>query len=164
MSSVATSASAVPARTTEVVELTYRPVASVRMSSDPSRLRRTITAIHGLVMVAVGDQGLAPAGPLFTRFHRRGIEIELEAGIPLAQSIQPVGVVAASSLPGGMALRLLHDGDHATLANSYEALEAFRTCHGYQAAGGPWECYLVDASDTPDPAEWRTDIYLPLWS
>lgn len=146
----------------KIKELAYRPVASVRTWTGPGRLRRTIALMHDLVMEAVGDQGLAPAGPLFARYHRWGDQIDLEAGVPLAQSIQPVGVVLASALPEVRALRLLHVGAYATLPTSYEALEAFSTRHGYQAQGGAWECYLVDGSDTPDSTEWRTEIYMPI--
>lgn len=151
-----------PGTRIKLKELAHRPVASVRTCTGPGRLRRTIVLMHDLVMEAVGAQGLAPAGPLFARYHRWGLEIDLEAGVPLAQAIEPVDVVAASSLPAGWALRLLHVGDYATLSTSYEALEACIARHGYRADGGPWECYLVDSSDTPHPDEWRTDIYVPI--
>lgn len=33
---------------------------------------------------------------------------------------------------------------------------------GRQPAGGPWEVYFTDLNEVPDPAQWRTQIFLPL--
>jgi AraC family transcriptional regulator len=29
------------------------------------------------------------------------------------------------------------------------------------AAGAPWETYLTDPAEVPDPAEWRTEVVYP---
>jgi hypothetical protein len=66
--------------------LLLRYVASIRMSTERRRCRRTIAVIRQMVMDTVGEQGLSPAGPLFTSFHRlvrgrdnvSGIEKELK--------------------------------------------------------------------------------------
>ena len=145
-------------------ELVERHVASVCTSIDRHRLRRTIAVLHELVMDAVGEQGLAPAGPLFTRYHRLGEVVTLEAGIPLAQPIEPLGVVAASVLPGGPALRARHVGGREQLPQRCPELERYCSIHGMRAAGPPWECYIIDGRDTPDEREWVTEIYLPVRS
>lgn len=145
-------------------ELVERHVASICTSVDRHRLRRTIAMLHELVMDVVGEQGLAPAGPLFARYHRLGEIITLEAGIPLAQPLEPVGVVAASVLPGGPALRARHAGGREQLPERCPELERYCSIHGMRAAGPPWECYIVDGRDTPDEREWVTEIYLPVRS
>jgi len=143
-------------------ELVERHVASICTSVDRHRLRRTIAVLHELVMDAVGEQGLAPAGPLFTRYHRLGEIVTLEAGIPLAQPIEPVGVIAASELPGGPALRTRYVGGREQLPQRSPELERYCSIHGMRAVGPPWECYIVDGRDTPDEREWVTEIYLPV--
>ncbi|MGD8682899.1 MAG: GyrI-like domain-containing protein [Chloroflexota bacterium] len=145
-----------------VEELRERHVASIRTTSQAHRSWHTIGVIHELVMDVVGAQGLAPAGPLFARFYQLEPSVDLEAGIPLAQPVEPTGVIRAGVLPGGLALHLLHAGDHAQLPESRSALEAYRVRHGFLALGAHWEFYLVDARDTPDPREWLTDVYLPV--
>ena len=146
----------------KLIQLVEHHVASVRTTIERQRLRRTISVLHELVMDAVGEQGLAPAGPLFTRFHAVGTLITLECGMPLAQPITSVGIVVPSYLPGGPVIHGRHMGDHVGLPEVYKALESYCTRHGYDAMGGPWECYAVDGRDTPDPAEWITDLYLPV--
>jgi len=146
----------------ECDELVERHVASVCTSTHRRRLRHTISVLHELVMDAVGEQGLAPAGPLFTRYHRLGAVVTLEAGIPLAQPIVPLGVVAASTLPGGLVLRARHVGERMPMPVPCAELERYCSTHGLRATGAPWESYLVDGRDTPDEREWVTDIYLPV--
>ena len=36
--------------------------------------------------------------------------------------------------------------------------------HGYQVAGAPWESYVTDPAEVPDPADWRTEVCWPLAS
>ena len=146
----------------EIKHLVERHVASVRTTTQGYRLRHTIALLHELVMDAVGQQGLAPAGPLFTRYHEMGSLISLEAGIPLAQPITPMGIVAPSSLPGGPALCMLHVGDHDVLPAVRAALHGYAPSRRFCAVGATWECYLVDGRDTPDPSEWLTEIYVPV--
>jgi effector-binding domain-containing protein len=142
--------------------LRERHVASIRTNSEQRRLRHTVGAIHELVMDVVGAQGLAPAGPFFARLHRFEPVVDVEAGIPLAQPIAPSGVVRAGVLPGGLALRLQHAGDHARLHEAWRALDAYVTRHGLRSLGAPWEFFVVDGRDSPDPNDWLTEIYLPV--
>jgi len=32
------------------------------------------------------------------------------------------------------------------------------------AAGAPWESYVTDPADYPDPADWKTEIFWPVKS
>jgi effector-binding domain-containing protein len=134
--------------------------ASVSVTTDPRVVWQTIRQIHEVVMDVVGAQGLAPAGPLFARYHRVGLQIDVEAGMPLAQAVQVDGVVVPGTLPAGPALHLVHTGDHASLNVARDALEACRAYRGYRSVGGPWECYVVGPLDSDDSSEWLTEIYL----
>jgi effector-binding domain-containing protein len=146
----------------ELDDLVERHVASVSTSIDRRRLQHTILVLHELVMDVIGEQGLAPAGPLFTRYHRIDTVITLEAGIPLAQPVRPVGVIGASTLPGGPTLRARHYGRHPPAPEQFAALERYCKVHGLRAVAPPWECYVIDARDTSDEGEWVTDVYLPV--
>lgn len=143
-------------------ELSQRHVASIRTTTQSRPFERTVAMLHELVMDAVGEQGLAPAGPLFARFHRSGATVDVEAGVPLAQPITPTGVVLASSLPGGPALTVLLSGDHRARDTSRAMLVMHALRQGYGVRGAPWENYLVDECDTPIPSEWLTEICLPV--
>lgn len=146
----------------KVIELTERHVASVRATALRHRVRHTVAVLHELVMDAVGVQGLAPAGPLFTAYHSLGSVVTLEAGLPLSQTIRPEGIVEASILPGGTALQLRHFGDLDDLPDIRERLEEHGYGPDYRPLGSPWESYVVDGLDTSDVSEWITDTYIPV--
>ena len=146
----------------EVIELTERHVASVRTTAPRHRVRHTIALLHEMVMDAVGLEGLAPAGPLFTVYHSLGSMVTIEAGLPLSQTIRLHDVVAPSVLPGGPALYVRQVGDPEELPDIRQQLEQYGTGLGYRPLGSPWECYLVDGRDTPDSSEWITDTYIPV--
>jgi len=48
------------------------------------------------------------------------------------------------------------------LQDTYAALERWMQEQGVRAAGAPWESYITDPAEHPDPASWRTEIYWPL--
>lgn len=144
--------------------LSGRHAASVRTTTRLHRLRHTIDSLHELVMCVVGEQGLAPAGPLFARFHQVGGAIDIESGIPLAQPIEPSGVVLPSSLPGGPVLRCRYCGELEELAAIEDIIARHRRIHGLTAASAPWESYLVGRRDVINVADCITEVFLPVRS
>ena len=34
--------------------------------------------------------------------------------------------------------------------------------NGMQPGSAPWESYMTDPAEHPDPTQWRTEIYWPL--
>jgi hypothetical protein len=144
--------------------LIERHTASVRTTTQLHRLRHTIDSLHELVMYVVGDQGLAPAGSLFVRFHQVGRVIVIEAGMPLAQPITPSGVVLASSLPGGPVLCCRYYGSLEELEAIEDTMARRERIHGLGAAGAPWVSYVVDRRDAVDEADRVTEVILPVRS
>ena len=145
-----------------VAVLQPRHVASIRMATERRRVHRTVNVIHEMVMDAVGEQGLAPAGPLFARFHHYGPRVDVEAGLVLAQPIEPIEMVQPSQLPGGEALHLRVHGGCGGLEKARATLASYGASNGFRPAGAPWECYLVDEHDSDESGEWLTDLYLPV--
>ena len=45
---------------------------------------------------------------------------------------------------------------------TYAAIEAWIASTGHTASGGPWEIYLTDPSQEPDPSRWLTEVIYPL--
>jgi AraC family transcriptional regulator len=56
----------------------------------------------------------------------------------------------------------MHGGPYDTLTETYAALERWIEANSARAGGAPWESYITDPADLPDPAEWRTEVYWPL--
>jgi effector-binding domain-containing protein len=56
----------------------------------------------------------------------------------------------------------MHGGPYDQLSETYAALERWIEANGYRVSGAPWESYITDPADHPDPADWRTEVFWPL--
>ncbi len=72
------------------------------------------------------------------------------------------GDILADTLPAGPAATTIHSGPYEQLPDAYGALEQWIEAEGLTAAGAPWEAYLNDPSDHPDPQDWKTEIFWPV--
>ena len=149
-----------PSSRIELRVLQARHTASVRetVASDDvtEALGRAFQAVRG----TLEKQGVAADGSLFARWHGRGDQVDVEAGIMVATAITPDGEVKPNELPGGPAVIAVHAGPYEGLKRTYDAMEAWLTRAGRSASGGPWEIYLTDPSAEPDPSRWLTEIDL----
>ena len=107
--------------------------------------------------------GLAIAGRPLTRYLSTGPGLHsIEVGMPVATAATGEGDVEAGSLPGGPIAVAMHGGPYDQLTETYAALERWIEANGYRIGGAPWESYITDPADLPDPADWRTEVYWPL--
>jgi AraC family transcriptional regulator len=58
----------------------------------------------------------------------------------------------------------VHAGPYDKLPDAYAAIEQWMEAEGLVAAGAPWESYLNDPSDFPDPKDWKTEVSWPVAS
>jgi AraC family transcriptional regulator len=72
------------------------------------------------------------------------------------------GDVVAETLPGGPAAVTVHSGPYDGLPAAYAALEEWIAANGFHPAGAPWEAYLNDPGDYPNPQNWKTEVSWPL--
>jgi DNA-binding transcriptional MerR regulator len=121
-------------------------------------------ALASLQAIA-GAAGLEQAGPvgglyddeLFTQ----------DAGharvyLPVRDSPALDGTGARWDLPAGRFAVALHAGPHHDVDRTYTALGTYAAAHGRDGAGPVRERYLTDPFDTPDSAQWQTEICWPL--
>lgn len=116
----------------------------------------------GAVAQALASQGVAYLGPPFARYHRLGPQqFDVEVGFPTAVGVSQIGDVLASSLPGGPVAVLNYIGPYDEMEAAYVALAEWIAQTGGRPTGDPWEVYLSDPVQEPDPQKWRTDIVMP---
>jgi effector-binding domain-containing protein len=126
---------------------------------------QTLAQVFPEVMRAMAEQGVQPAGPPFSRYHRIDAaknEIDLEAGLPVRTPFTSAGRVKADELPGGRVARTWHVGPYHELARSYARLEAWMKSEGLRARGAFWEVYMTDPGIETDPKKWKTQILWPI--
>lgn len=148
----------------DIIEVARQTTAVVKDRVPMAGLRDFFDRAYHEVFAALGQRGAQPAGPPFGYYPAKpGETVEVEAGVPVAEPIQPTGNVVPSTLPGGTRVAHgVHVGPYEQLAGTYEELMAWVGQQGLTLAEGMWECYLSDPQAEPDPATWRTEIFWPL--
>ncbi len=82
--------------------------------------------------------------------------------LPVRDSPALDGTGARWELPAGPFAVALHVGAHSDVDRTYAAVGTYAAAHGRDGAGPVRERYLTDPLDTPDSAQWRTEICWPL--
>lgn len=126
-------------------------------------LAECLPAVFGYVM----ENGLAPAGHPFVRYNSMSSAyFEIHAGIPLveAASDDPPAESAMSrgKLPAGRVATTIHTGPYEGLAAAYAELDRWIEASEHTSSGPPWEVYLTDPGEVPDPAQWQTQVFFPV--
>ena len=88
--------------------------------------------------------------------------ITLEAGMPVAGPAEGTDEIMAGSLVGGNVVSTIHKGPYDSLNLGHEALQKWMAENNQESSGSPWEVYITDPGEVPDPAEWLTEIVHPL--
>ncbi|WP_051570829.1 helix-turn-helix domain-containing protein [Cryptosporangium arvum] len=109
--------------------------------------------------------GLTITGPPFARYPEVGMgSLVIEGGITVAAppSAALDDGIEALAIPAGRAVVALHRGPYDCLPESYQEIERWMRDQGLSAAAAPWETYLTDPGERPDPATWETEIVQPV--
>lgn len=146
----------------ELRELAERTTAVVRSTLALGEIGPFVGHAIEAVGRMLADEGRSPTGPPFARYHRRDEQtFEVEVGFPVVGVVSPTGEVVASTLPGGSAAVLAYVGPYEEMEPAYAALAEWIATHGGTPKGDPWEVYLSDPAQEPDPAQWRTHLVMP---
>jgi len=155
--------SSMPTLSIERRELTPRPVLIMRCRTARADLQGAIGNSLGGVYGHCQKVGLPLDGRPFTRYLSMGPGLmTIECGKPLAAPAPGEGAIEAATLPGGPAVVAVHGGLYDQLNETYVAMERWMDANGVRPGGAPWESYITDPADHPDPADWRTEVYWPI--
>jgi AraC family transcriptional regulator len=122
------------------------------------------------------QRGIALTGHPLTRYVDVGPGlITMEPGMRIASpgqdplQIDPSWLVPAGeaevrsdTLPGGPAAMTVHMGPYDKLTDAYAAIQEWMESNGVAPAGAPWECYITDPAEHPNPADWKTEVFWPI--
>jgi len=155
--------SSMPTLSIERREIAAQNILFVRLRVGRHEIANAIGEGLGKAFPYSQRLGLAIAGRPFTRYLSTGPGLfSIEVGMPVAAPPQGEGVVEAGTLPAGPVAVATHAGPYDQLSETYAALERWIESNGYRIGGAPWESYITDPADHPDPADWRTEVYWPL--
>ncbi|HEX4312054.1 MAG TPA: AraC family transcriptional regulator [Acidobacteriaceae bacterium] len=150
-------------------ELSPQPVLVVRRRVRRADIAATIGAALPSVFIDAQRRGLAIAGYPITRYLESSVGlVTLETGMRVTApnsgwtEANGEGEVLAEMLPGGPAAVTIHSGPYDQLQNAYAAVEEWIAENGFRPNGVPWEAYLNDPADHPNPQDWKTEVHWPL--
>jgi AraC family transcriptional regulator len=147
-------------------KIAAQPVLVVRRRVKPSEIAATLAEVLGHVFLHAQRNGIALAGHPLTRYLEWGPGLlTIEAGFPVAA--HPIDApsaadVRADTLPGGFVATATHAGSYDKLTDAHAAIQQWIEAEGLTAAGVPWECYVTDPADYPDPQDWKTEVFWPI--
>jgi AraC family transcriptional regulator len=151
----------------DVLERTLapQPVLVVRRRVKRADIAKALGEMLGAVFVHAQRAGATLVGQPFTRYLDWGPGlVSIEAGLPIAARVEGEGDVLAEVLPGGRVAVTTHRGPYEQLVDAHAAVQQWIEERGLHAKGSPWEVYVTDPADEPDPTNWRTDVFWPIGS
>jgi AraC family transcriptional regulator len=155
--------SSMPTLSIERRELPAQPALVIRRRIARADLQTTLAECFGRVYGHCQKAGIPLDGRPFTRYLSTGPGLwTIEAGKPLATPAESEGEIEAVTLPGGPIAVAVHGGLYDQLNETYAAIERWMDAGGVRPGGAPWESYITDPADHPDPADGRTEVYWPI--
>jgi effector-binding domain-containing protein len=149
--------------TPQITQTEAQLTAVIRLTIPREEIQEVMGPGITELMAAVSDQGIGPAGPLFSHHLRMAPDIfDFEIGVPVTEPVDPVGRVQASELPAATVAQTVYQGPYESLGEAWGELDAWIKAEGHTPAADLWECYVVGPESTPDPAGYRTELNRPL--
>jgi AraC family transcriptional regulator len=135
----------------------------IRRRISRSELQPTLAECFGTLFAHGQRNGLPIAGWPLARYVAMGAGLwTIEAAMPLSAPAQAHGDMQTGTLPAGPTAFAVHIGAYEQLPETHATIERWIEAHGYSVGGAPWESYVTDPAQHPDPADWRTEVYWPL--
>jgi AraC family transcriptional regulator len=142
--------------------LSAQPTLVIRRKIALAQVAQELASILPRVFAFAQQHGVPFAGPPFTRYVELGLgTATIEAGFAVGAPASGEGDIVGSELPGGDAAVAIHVGAYERLPDTHAIVTAWIDAQKL-AAGSPWEVYVTDPGEFPDPADWRTEIVYPL--
>lgn len=140
-----------------------QPILFIRRSIERSEIADTITDCLEALASYSKSSGLEPCGPPFSRYpEMREKRITIEIGMPFPTPVPGHGEIEPGFLQSGPAALAIHEGNYDRLEETYEAMADWILANRMSRVGAPWESYVTDPEQLPDPADWRTEVYWPI--
>jgi AraC family transcriptional regulator len=146
------------------IQLSPQPVLVLRRRVKQSEIAPAIAEALPLVFVCAGRNGLEVTGAPFARYPDMGPGLmTLDIGVPVAAASDVSdGDIRVDTLPGGPAAVTTHMGPYDKLPEAITALGNWIQQQGLTPVDGPWESYVTDPGNYPDPKDWKTEVFWPV--
>lgn len=157
----------------KVEQRAEQPYMAIRTQATMQSLDTVIPQGIEEVFAWLGKQGVAPAGAPFIRYLVIDMEaqLEIEVGVPVANTLAGDGRILAGVLPAGRYASLIYTGiDNGIQANwallkwgAEQGLvwDTWKAENG-DGWGARFESFLTNPDEEPDRAKWETEVAIRL--
>lgn len=157
----------------KVEQRAEQPYMAIRTQATMQTLDTVIPQGIEEVFAWLGKQGVAPAGAPFIRYLVIDMEaqLEIEVGVPVANTLAGDGRILAGVLPAGRYASLIYTGiDNGIQANwallKWGAEQGLVWDTWAAQKGDGWgarfESFLTNPDEEPDRAKWETEVAIRL--
>jgi effector-binding domain-containing protein len=144
-------------------ETDEQPIASIRERRAAPEIPGFLGRTFGTLFERLGRQGVAPVGPPFVIYHEFGPDaIDAEVCVPVGEVVAGGDVFTSRVLPAATVVRTLHVGPYDQLGAAYGAMTEWIQSHGTEGTGPVRERYLNGPSDGAAPADYQTELEMPV--
>ena len=147
----------------QIVKTEAQTAAVIRLTIARSEIQAVLGPAMREVLSIVTAQGLAPAGPMFSRHFRMDPKVfDFEVGVPVAKGVKAVGRVKPGKLPAAEVARTVYHGPYEGLGAAWVEFGARISAQKLSTTNEFWERYLAGPESGPDQRKWRTELGRPL--
>ncbi len=144
-------------------EVPEQPILSIRQRLPTADLPGFIGRCYQEMYQHLGELGVETVGPPFVIYHAFGPgDVDAEISVPVAHPVEESGRLTSRVLPAGTVARTLHRGAYDQLGAAYTELTEWVDDHGFEAVGPASERYLTEPGPDVAPADYLTEIDLPI--
>ena len=137
--------------------------AVIRITIPRAEIGTVMGPAMGELVRTVTEQGIGPAGPLFSyHFRMEPATFDFYVGVPVSGPVTPAGRVVAGELPGARVARTVYTGPYEGLGAAWGEFEAWIGEQGHDRRPDLWERYLAGPETGPDASTYRTELNHPL--
>ncbi|MFN8220407.1 MAG: GyrI-like domain-containing protein [Fimbriimonadales bacterium] len=145
----------------EIVDVPEMAALVRRATCANTQIGPAISRLYGEIMAGNPDAELE--GPPCLFYLRWGPEnCDIEAALPVAPTTIPAPGTELKTYPACRAVTTEHVGSYEGLAQAWMNLWSHITASKLDAVGTPWDCYVTDPGEEPDPNQWVTELYVPV--
>jgi effector-binding domain-containing protein len=149
----------------QIKDVPAQHLAVLRKHTSMATIGQDVSTGFASVGEAVGRARVPMAGPPFLVMFDvidEESEGDVEIAFPVAMPFPGAGEVIGREEPAMTVASTTHRGPYDEVGPAYHTITGWIQEHGHEIAGPPREIYLSDPSETPDPADYVTEIQFPI--
>ena len=149
----------------EVTEVLSMPALSVKDSVSVTDIGTFLETYYPMLYMYALRNEASPTGHPYAIYHEPWDSLGMnfmEAGINTTKQIDGENEIQSVMSPGGKAVKAIYFGPYEDVSLVYRAIKQYMEVLKLEPAGNPWEVYVTDPMQEPDPAKRETIVYFPV--